>query len=472
MRKLTNRYFVQGNTVPNLSIHNVFVEFYRLKSTLNKDVSQNNYVIIRLVTIIEQFCRGILSYKLAQKTTNPNATIQLGLLLMDDLIRTVTEKTKRITKEEIMAASRSFQHTKPINDEFANAFDGLDQNDFEKLFEIRHEIVHSVNEIPSFETKHYFGLIEKMMRNILEKDNNFYQFYRYKIDALKQLNNKREIKKCHKEANDYFKKISNKNKHSEHTLVDIYYTWGLTLETFDKYHEATDCFDKVIQIEPDHWDAHFMRAIAFEKLQDRTMAAKSHDKIIGLDPNDSSGYYNKGLALQDFNEHNEAIKCFEKVIKLDPNRGDAYHGKGISLQKLGNHKKAIACFKKDLKLGSQEGYGYLYNGISLQHIGETAKAKENFIKFLIHISHEDMHPIHVNYDSGIAWQGLGIYDMAIECFSKTLKMDPRHTDALLAMGESLLNIGKNDKAIKYFNKVLKHEPENKRALNGKNIVLG
>ena len=369
-----------------------------------------------------------------------------------------------------MAASRSFQHAKPISDEFTNAFNGLDQNDFEKLFETRHEIVHSVKEIPPFETKQYFSLIEKMLRNILELDNNFYAFYRYKIDALKQLNRKREIKKCHKEANDYFEKMSNKNKHNKRMLAEVYYSWGLTLDTFDKYREAVRCFDKLIQLEPKNWDAHFMKAIAFEHLQDRTMATKSHDKIISLDPYDPSGYYNKGLALQDFNEHSEAIKCFKKVIKLDSNRGDAYQGMGISLQKLGNHKKAVVCFKKDLKLGP-DVYGYLYNGISLQHIGETAKAQENFINFLIRISHSGMHPIHINYDSGIAWQGLGIHNMAIECFGKTLKMDPNHVDALLAMGKSLLNIGKNDQAVKYFKRVLKREPENKRALKGKNTAL-
>ena len=56
---------LKGHEVPELHIGEVFEEFYRLESILNKS-DQKSYIIIRLVTIIDQFCRSVVRHSTGQ----------------------------------------------------------------------------------------------------------------------------------------------------------------------------------------------------------------------------------------------------------------------------------------------------------------------------------------------------------------------------------------------------------------------
>jgi tetratricopeptide (TPR) repeat protein len=57
---------------------------------------------------------------------------------------------------------------------------------------------------------------------------------------------------------------------------------GTALAILERYEEALEAFDKVIELEPNHIDA----------------------------------WNNKGAALHDLGKHEEAIKYFDKVIEL------------------------------------------------------------------------------------------------------------------------------------------------------------
>ena len=104
---------LKSKEVPQLSMDEAFVKFYTLESILN-DENQKNYIIIRLVTIIEEFCRNLIWSKLiSTPIKSTKRKIELEIPVIDDLIATVTKGTRRITKEEIIAASHSFQHTPP-----------------------------------------------------------------------------------------------------------------------------------------------------------------------------------------------------------------------------------------------------------------------------------------------------------------------------------------------------------------------
>ncbi len=75
-------------------------------------------------------------------------------------------------------------------------------------------------------------------------------------------------------------------------------------------------------------------------------AIKCYNKSIELDPNHSGAYNNKGSALGILGRNEEAIKCFSKSIELDPNDLNVYMNMGNTLMKLGKREEAIKCFHK------------------------------------------------------------------------------------------------------------------------------
>ena len=313
-----------------------------------------------------------------------------------------------------------------------------------------------------FDPKEYFVLVESLMKNMLEKYGS--SFYAYKIEALNELNKFDQIEQCCNDAEKYYAKIF--AKHTTNLYLD--FEWGLALGRVGRNKESAIFFDKIIKKSNDP-EAYFWKAVAFEELGKFREAMKCYDAVIGMDPNDPSAHYNKGLSLQDFDKHRQAVSCFTKAIKLMPTGDSAFYmAMGESLQALEKHNEAIKYLSESLTADPDSAFEYYNLGVSLRQIGDNNKAKENFVKCLIRLSDlTTFHPIHIHRYSGLAWQGLEIHSMAIECFKHALEFDPNDIDLLLGMGESLLRINKNIEAMQYFDRVLLLEPSNEKAQQGR-----
>ena len=124
----------------------VIAEFYKLDEIL-KDTSQHtrNYVVIRLVTVIEQFFRKIIEKKINDDKLGDYIPNQLKL------DKQTFMNLKSITKATLISSSYSFQSVgviKEIMNQFnvRNPFSNSSsaEKEFEALFQFRHNTVHSV----------------------------------------------------------------------------------------------------------------------------------------------------------------------------------------------------------------------------------------------------------------------------------------------------------------------------------------
>jgi tetratricopeptide (TPR) repeat protein len=61
------------------------------------------------------------------------------------------------------------------------------------------------------------------------------------------------------------------------------------------------------------------KAIALSALNKYEQAIQCFDKVIELNPDDHKGLYNKGMALFKLHKYDEAIKFFRKSITIYPN---------------------------------------------------------------------------------------------------------------------------------------------------------
>ena len=222
------RYIVKGRRLPDQDILDVFVEFCSLESVVSKgEEHQKKYVVIRLVTIIEEFFRNIVKGQLENSPLVITGKIELELSLIDELIKTASNRTREITKEEIISASYSFQNIEAIHNAMSEykiyTFKGLKKEDYGKLFELRHELVHTVKAPPSFDAQRCYDLTKELMMSTLGKIKDADSFYSLKIEALQKLGKHDEVQECYDEAKKRF----------EEAIIlkpgdaDAYYDWGV-----------------------------------------------------------------------------------------------------------------------------------------------------------------------------------------------------------------------------------------------------
>ena len=199
--------------VPKQNLNDVFLEMYRLELALDdkKVTWHDQFIIIRLVTLIEQFFRNIAKIQLESNQTALPQNITLSTPILDDIIHIASEKKRSINKELIISISHSFQNTKTIKDVMTQygLKDALPNSkivEYDKLFTLRHEFAHTLHQPPKdLDLKQYYLLVEELMKYVLEKiDKEYLDFYFLKGNVVRKLGDKNKKRIFFEKMIQYF----------------------------------------------------------------------------------------------------------------------------------------------------------------------------------------------------------------------------------------------------------------------------
>ena len=126
---------------------------------------------------------------------------------------------------------------------------------------------------------------------------------------------------------------------------------GMIYAKKQKYADAIDCFNKVIDANSKHDKAFYNRALALGLLDDYKNALKDLDQCIALNPNYTLAYYNRAYWNEVTENYNAAIDDYKKTIDLDKNFNDAYFALAYMYSKVGDNTKAC----ETLQTAKQQG---------------------------------------------------------------------------------------------------------------------
>ena len=233
--------------------------------------------------------------------------------------------------ERIISQSFSFQNTTDINEHmqkhgkiqiFQNSLDvnkdgnnnGLLKYEYDKFFDTRHSIVHSIECRPYLNVRKYYNMTEKLLDYVLEnvEYDSFYESC--KNAALSFQNNKSDT------YDRMFKKLQNERKNAQNNA-----------------REAMS-------------QKHYEKAISY------------HNKVLKLDPSDMVANMENGLAFYNLKKYQQSIESCEQQLELYDSPV-LYVLLGSVLQKLGEHEDAIIYFKKALEHESDKTS--IYNRLSI-----------------------------------------------------------------------------------------------------------
>jgi tetratricopeptide (TPR) repeat protein len=137
--------------------------------------------------------------------------------------------------------------------------------------------------------------------------------------------------------------------------------------------------------------AHVQLQRAFSDMDaERYQAAASRlEKIVTLDDTNPAVFYNLGVAYTFLKREDEALSCYEKAVLNNPNYVQALFNMGqIWLLKKRDVSRALHFFDRAVTL--QPDY------------------------------------LSAHHQRGIAWELLGDYQRALECWERTLELDPEN----------------------------------------------
>ena len=321
---------------------NIFDELIHLKKYINSsDQFIRKSVIIRLVTILEQFCRQIVEKQIQENAFLKNNNRDDIVLKKLDL-----EYIDNMTKEFLISISHNFQSVNAIknleNYEINIKLDKKQEDDLNELFTIRHDLVHTVKG-NSGNINYFYDFVCKLLKKILEMSKYGKGLYEYLCGvSFFQLNNTKESLK-------YFKssyKILPSNKRE-------YMNQGLSYMYNRKNKKALNCFNNALKFDKTYSQAWYNKGIVFMETN------KFHQAILCFDnatkfmtPKKQRGYIceYKARCYYMLKEYEKAIWWIDEAIYLKNNLFFAHYIKGNILSKLNRSKEAILCYKASINI--------------------------------------------------------------------------------------------------------------------------
>ena len=110
-------------------------------------------------------------------------------------------------------------------------------------------------------------------------------------------------------------------------LVDALFAYGgfLNDDYVLEYQKSISIFNRIIELDPKNFKAHYNLGVAFFNLDRFEEALNSYKIAISIKPDYKHGYYNIGLLYEATENLEDAIKAYEKALEIDPHYIYAMH---------------------------------------------------------------------------------------------------------------------------------------------------
>jgi len=198
------------------------------------------------------------------------------------------------------------------------------------------------------------------------------------------------------------------------------------LRALDRLPEAMASYRRVLELQPDHIEAHHNLGNALFAAGQFEDAAAQYRRVLDLDPNVAEAHGNLGNALRSLGRYDEAILSYRRALALKPQFAAAHSNLSDALRDVGRLDEAMASSRRAIELDPEVAGAYNTLGNAL-------------------------------LDSGAL-------DAAVAAYRRALVLDPEFTAAATNLGMALRLLGHAAEAEVIVRRALESQPENVAAL--------
>ena len=102
----------------------------------------------------------------------------------------------------------------------------------------------------------------------------------------------------------------------------------------ERFEQALEAYDRLLAIEPRHFEAHYNRGVILSGLRKHEEALAALDRALGLAPNVAAVHFNRGVVLAALERHREALESYDRVLALEPDYAPALANRAMVILSL------------------------------------------------------------------------------------------------------------------------------------------
>ena len=399
----------------NVDYRHILVDFYQLQHTMTEPHFEyvRRYAIIRLVTIVEQFFREVIVFRLSeghqikekkiglfkqhvitaikqQEQVEPNVTsddiwqdvakfvdrhsedgtkydsktekITIPVKLLKEMICDCCTRPAFVLRHTLVATSYPFQSTWQINRQMIE-FNVFTDNDkltdktrieLDRLFEARHILIHSMGE-DSLDVRPYFSSLETLFQNVFEKIKPNQSYF----DLMK--GHTMHVMGRYKEA-------------VKHLAIAVEYHWhdpkvalafGMSLSGLGRTDDACQEFQLVLTLSKSTKEFLDSRDKNYESTENAL-----RDLALGC--------FTAGESACDLKNESLACNAWKIALDINPDSLKLYNSIGKGFIKIKEWDMALVCFQKLIKAYPNDIQGHESLGRIYQKMNTMANAEKEF----------------------------------------------------------------------------------------------
>ena len=232
----------------------------------------------------------------------------------------------------------------------------------------------------------------------------------------------------------------------------------LSIQT-QQFTNAVDFLTKALQIQPNNGFCNSNLGTALIELEHFEEALVAFNIAICLNPDNSQLYFNQGVVLQKLKRFHEALVSYDKSIIIKPDSPDAYANKGNTLKELQLFEEALANYEQAISLNPNFAEDYSNRGVALQELNRFDEALESYDRAIaIKPDYADAYS-----NRGNALKELKRFDEALESYDRAIAIKPNYADAYYNRGITLQELNRLDEALKNYDRAVAIKPDHASA---------
>ena len=234
---------------------------------------------------------------------------------------------------------------------------------------------------------------------------------------------------------------------------------GRQLLHYYKYSRAIQTFNTVIEYEPDHAEAYFLRGIAKYNLGDYYGAERDYSKAVEYKSNAAKAYYYRAMTRIQLYNFQGAIEDFNQTLYFIPGQPELYIQRGFARLRLEKYEPAIEDFNRALERNSRSQRAYYYRGVSKLNLNDTT-ASLNDLSLALQV---DSAFANAYITRGRIYQQKQDHHKALMDFNRALKINPNNSKARINRSMVFYHLDSIQQAMKDLDHVVRNQPSNSLA---------
>ena len=222
------------------------------------------------------------------------------------------------------------------------------------------------------------------------------------------------------------------------------------------YKNAEMLCNKILNIDPNHFDSIFLLANLSAINRDFNGAKEFLHRAVKIQPKSTNAYNNLGTAYKELGKYDEAINFYNKTLEIEPNHPNAHYNLGLVFYKLKDLKKAKSYLQKTCEI--QKNYAIAF--FSLANVHVDLKELEHAISCYQKAIEINPQLFGAHNNLGLVFRELNDFKNAINCYKKVIEIRSDHAGAHHNLALAYKELGKFNEAIASHQEAIKYEPTN------------